>query len=95
MKLVSQVQNLVADELSGTSGVNKWTCKCSSTSQGNQSYALKSNCSTSCDCLPGMLLLLWYMHPEALVGMLTTTDTNLLLTNILQNLLSLSLSLSL
>ncbi|XP_059429501.1 receptor-like serine/threonine-protein kinase NCRK [Corylus avellana] len=38
------------DELSDTSGINKWTCKCSSY-QGNRSYALKSNCSASCDCI--------------------------------------------
>ncbi|KAG2673973.1 hypothetical protein I3760_13G114400 [Carya illinoinensis] len=39
------------DELSNTSSRNKWTCKCSSY-RGNQSYAVKSNCSTACDCIP-------------------------------------------
>ncbi|XP_035547210.1 uncharacterized protein LOC109010192 [Juglans regia] len=42
------------DELSDTSGINKWTCKCSYTYQGNHSYAVKSNCSTSCNCIPGI-----------------------------------------
>ncbi|KAF3958267.1 hypothetical protein CMV_016809 [Castanea mollissima] len=46
------IQQSHCDELSDTSGLNKWTCKCSSTYQGNQSYVLKFNCSSSCDCLP-------------------------------------------
>ncbi|XVF46313.1 hypothetical protein PTKIN_Ptkin03bG0017700 [Pterospermum kingtungense] len=36
----------------GLCGVNNWTCTCSSSYQGNQSYVLKSNCSRSCDCSP-------------------------------------------
>uniref|UniRef100_A0A5B6YLA1 non-specific serine/threonine protein kinase n=1 Tax=Davidia involucrata TaxID=16924 RepID=A0A5B6YLA1_DAVIN len=41
----------VADELSDTSGVNKWTCTCSSAYRGNQSF-IETNCSTSCNCSP-------------------------------------------
>ncbi|KDP44029.1 hypothetical protein JCGZ_05496 [Jatropha curcas] len=37
------------DELSTTSNISNWTCTCSLSYQGNQSY-LKSNCSKSCDC---------------------------------------------
>lgn len=57
---MSQVEYLAADELSDTSGTNKWTCKCSYAYQGNHSYAVKSNCSASCNCIPGMQILLWY-----------------------------------
>ncbi|XP_042958970.1 receptor-like serine/threonine-protein kinase NCRK isoform X2 [Carya illinoinensis] len=46
------IQQIHCDELSDTSGINKWICKCSYTYQGNHSYAVKSNCSTSCDCIP-------------------------------------------
>ncbi|EEF32437.1 kinase, putative [Ricinus communis] len=35
----------------GLCGLNNWTCTCSLSSQGNQTY-VKSNCSTSCDCNP-------------------------------------------
>ncbi|XP_021896208.1 receptor-like serine/threonine-protein kinase NCRK [Carica papaya] len=44
------IQQCLCDELSNTSGVSNWTCTCSFSSQGNQSYVPKSNCSTSCDC---------------------------------------------
>ncbi|XP_038722537.1 receptor-like serine/threonine-protein kinase NCRK [Tripterygium wilfordii] len=40
------------DELYNASGTNNWTCTCSSSNQGNQSYLHASNCSTSCDCSP-------------------------------------------
>ncbi|XP_065868333.1 receptor-like serine/threonine-protein kinase NCRK isoform X2 [Euphorbia lathyris] len=40
-----------ADEPSAISGVSNWTCACSLSNQGNQSF-VKSNCSTSCDCNP-------------------------------------------
>ncbi|XVE79788.1 hypothetical protein DITRI_Ditri14bG0084000 [Diplodiscus trichospermus] len=46
------IQQGLCDEISNTSGVNNWTCTCSSFYQGNQSYVLKSNCSRSCDCSP-------------------------------------------
>ncbi|XVF20257.1 hypothetical protein REPUB_Repub11eG0182100 [Reevesia pubescens] len=46
------IQQGLCDEISNTSGLNKWTCTCSSLYQGNQSYVLKSNCSRSCDCSP-------------------------------------------
>ncbi|KAM7502136.1 hypothetical protein LguiB_001040 [Lonicera macranthoides] len=42
----------VADELSDTSVINKWTCSCSSAYQWNQSFDIPSNCSSSCDCSP-------------------------------------------
>uniref|UniRef100_A0A6M2FA88 non-specific serine/threonine protein kinase n=1 Tax=Populus davidiana TaxID=266767 RepID=A0A6M2FA88_9ROSI len=45
------IQQGFSDELSAKSGVNNWTCTCSASYQGNQSY-IKSNCSTSCDCSP-------------------------------------------
>ncbi|XP_061957697.1 receptor-like serine/threonine-protein kinase NCRK isoform X1 [Populus nigra] len=45
------IQQGFSDELSAESGINKWTCTCSASYQGNQSY-IKSNCSTSCDCSP-------------------------------------------
>ncbi|XWS28984.1 hypothetical protein CRYUN_Cryun25bG0117800 [Craigia yunnanensis] len=44
------IQQGLCDEISNTSGVNNWTCTCSSLYQGN--YVLKSNCSRSCDCSP-------------------------------------------
>ncbi|XP_057953476.1 receptor-like serine/threonine-protein kinase NCRK isoform X2 [Malania oleifera] len=44
-------QKILCDELSNNSGLNKWTCICTAY-QGNQSYALANNCSTSCDCNP-------------------------------------------
>ncbi|KAF8395243.1 hypothetical protein HHK36_019185 [Tetracentron sinense] len=40
----------VIDDLPDVSGINKWTCTCASAQQGNQSYAVAANCSTSCDC---------------------------------------------
>ncbi|XP_042475612.1 receptor-like serine/threonine-protein kinase NCRK isoform X2 [Macadamia integrifolia] len=43
-------QYISCDELPDGSGINKWTCSCTSAQQGNQSYAIASNCSTSCDC---------------------------------------------
>ncbi|KAJ4726065.1 putative Kinase [Melia azedarach] len=46
------IQQSLCDELSDTSGLNNWTCICSSSLQGNQSNNLKLNCSTSCDCSP-------------------------------------------
>ncbi|EOY34403.1 hypothetical protein QUC31_018463 [Theobroma cacao] len=46
------IQHGLCDELSNTSGVNNWTCTCSSLNQGNQTSVLKSNCSRSCDCSP-------------------------------------------
>ncbi|XP_052194481.1 receptor-like serine/threonine-protein kinase NCRK isoform X2 [Diospyros lotus] len=42
---------ILCDELSDTSNTNKWKCTCSAY-QGNQSFATKTNCSTSCDCSP-------------------------------------------
>ncbi|KAK9280448.1 hypothetical protein L1049_014139 [Liquidambar formosana] len=42
----------VADGPSDVSGTAKWTCTCTSADQGNQSYTLATNCSTSCDCSP-------------------------------------------
>lgn len=56
----------VADKLSERSGQKNWKCTCSSSLQGDQSNILKLNCSRSCDCSPGMLLILWYNHPEFL-----------------------------
>ncbi|XP_022731784.1 receptor-like serine/threonine-protein kinase NCRK isoform X4 [Durio zibethinus] len=44
--------HFMADKISNTSGLNNWTCTCSSFYQGNQSYVLKSNCYRSCDCNP-------------------------------------------
>ncbi|GKV08322.1 hypothetical protein SLEP1_g19969 [Rubroshorea leprosula] len=46
------VQQCLCAEISNTSRINNWTCTCSSAYQGNQSYFLKSNCSSSCDCSP-------------------------------------------
>ncbi|XWS53297.1 hypothetical protein CRYUN_Cryun11dG0144800 [Craigia yunnanensis] len=46
------IQQGLCDEISNTSGVNNWTCTCSSLYQGNKSYVLKYNCSRSCDCSP-------------------------------------------
>ncbi|KAL6967222.1 hypothetical protein U1Q18_033026 [Sarracenia purpurea var. burkii] len=43
----------VADEVSGTPNLKKWTCTCSSAYQRNRSFAIETNCSTSCDCSPG------------------------------------------
>ncbi|CAK9138727.1 unnamed protein product [Ilex paraguariensis] len=40
------------DGPSDVSRMNKWTCTCSSAYQGNQSLAISSNCSSSCDCSP-------------------------------------------
>ncbi|KAJ4979424.1 hypothetical protein NE237_010204 [Protea cynaroides] len=45
-------QYISCDELPDGSGINKWTCSCASAQQGNQSYAIAPNCSTSCDCNP-------------------------------------------
>ncbi|KAJ6937650.1 hypothetical protein NC652_012072 [Populus alba x Populus x berolinensis] len=45
------IQQGFCDELSTKSGINNWTCTCSASYQGNQSYTT-SNCSTSCDCSP-------------------------------------------
>ncbi|KAJ6403319.1 hypothetical protein OIU84_015263 [Salix udensis] len=45
------IQQGFCEELSTRSGINKWTCTCAASYQGNQSY-IKSNCSTSCDCSP-------------------------------------------
>lgn len=44
------VHQSLCDEISNTSGIKDWTCECSSSYQGNQSYTIGSNCSTSCDC---------------------------------------------
>ncbi|XAR59988.1 Non-specific serine/threonine protein kinase [Bertholletia excelsa] len=47
------IQQSLGDDRSDTStSVNKWTCTCSAY-QGNQSFAIKANCSASCDCNPG------------------------------------------
>ncbi|XP_043706294.1 receptor-like serine/threonine-protein kinase NCRK [Telopea speciosissima] len=46
------LQYISCDERSDGSGINKWTCSCASVQQGNQSYAIGSNCSASCDCSP-------------------------------------------
>ncbi|KAJ7981016.1 Protein kinase family protein [Quillaja saponaria] len=42
------IQHIFCDELSDTSGLNKWKCSCS-LYQRNINYTL-ANCSTSCDC---------------------------------------------
>lgn len=44
------IQQCHCDELSDTSDANRWICKCSY--QENQTHALQSNCSSSCDCIP-------------------------------------------
>ncbi|EXB38677.1 Receptor-like serine/threonine-protein kinase NCRK [Morus notabilis] len=49
------VHQSLCDEISNTSGIKDWTCECSSSYQGNQSYTIGSNCSTSCDCSQGSL----------------------------------------
>ena len=46
-----------ADETFDTSSLNKWRCRCSL--QGNQSYSL-ANCSKSCDCHLGILLIFYW-----------------------------------
>ncbi|CAK9167788.1 unnamed protein product [Ilex paraguariensis] len=43
-------QEILCDEPFNTSSTNKWTCTCSSAYQGNQSFAISTNCSSSCDC---------------------------------------------
>ncbi|CAK9165200.1 unnamed protein product [Ilex paraguariensis] len=43
-------QEILCDEPFTTSSTNKWTCTCSSAYQGNQSFAISTNCSSSCDC---------------------------------------------
>ncbi|KAH7836716.1 hypothetical protein Vadar_004733 [Vaccinium darrowii] len=45
------IQEIICDEVSNTSKMNKWTCTCSSY-QGNQGFQNETNCSTSCDCSP-------------------------------------------
>ncbi|KAL4295283.1 hypothetical protein GQ457_12G029800 [Hibiscus cannabinus] len=46
------IQQGLCDEFSDTSEKSNWTCTCSSVYPGNQSDALKYNCSRSCDCSP-------------------------------------------
>ncbi|XP_042511962.1 receptor-like serine/threonine-protein kinase NCRK [Macadamia integrifolia] len=46
------LQYISCDERSDESSINKWTCSCASSQQGNQSYAIGPNCSASCDCSP-------------------------------------------
>ena len=55
----------MADVLSDTSSINKWTCTCSSANQGSQNYTLAANCSKSCDCSPGMT---FHSHIDASYG---------------------------
>lgn len=40
------IHQSLCDEIPNTSAIKDWTCECFS----NQSYAIVSNCSTSCDC---------------------------------------------
>ncbi|XP_059659480.1 receptor-like serine/threonine-protein kinase NCRK isoform X2 [Cornus florida] len=47
------IRQILCDDISDTSQLNKWACTCSSAYQGNQSFAVGTNCSTSCDCSPG------------------------------------------
>ncbi|KAL6195793.1 hypothetical protein ACLB2K_031411 [Fragaria x ananassa] len=44
------IQQSLCDEVSGTSDVTDWTCRCSVSFNGNWSYTLESNCSASCNC---------------------------------------------
>lgn len=44
------IQQSLCDEVSSASGITDWTCRCSFSFQGNRSYTLESNCSTSCNC---------------------------------------------
>lgn len=44
----------LADETSRTSEKNKWTCTCSIAQQANMNFVL-ANCSSSCDCRPGII----------------------------------------
>ncbi|KAF5930987.1 hypothetical protein HYC85_031860 [Camellia sinensis] len=46
------IQQILCDKVSDASNINKWTCTCSSAYQGNHSFAIETNCSTSCDCSP-------------------------------------------
>lgn len=68
----------LADEVSDTSGISKWKCRCSSF-EGNQSYSL-ANCSKSCDCHSGMLLeVLFYVKlgdSDHSLNIITIYDNN-------------------
>ncbi|XP_057480309.1 receptor-like serine/threonine-protein kinase NCRK isoform X2 [Actinidia eriantha] len=72
------VQHILCDEVSDTSTINKWTCTCSAAYQGNQSFAIETNCSTSCDCSPGSSKDSWICmcgsgFPEVAAGNLSTS----------------------
>ncbi|XP_062082120.1 receptor-like serine/threonine-protein kinase NCRK isoform X2 [Humulus lupulus] len=44
------IRSSLCDEVSNISGIKDWTCECSSKYQGNRSFTVGSNCTTSCDC---------------------------------------------
>lgn len=46
------IQQILCEKVSDASDINKWTCTCSSAYLGNHSFAIETNCSTSCDCSP-------------------------------------------
>lgn len=52
---------LLADELPQGPSAGKWTCVCASSDFGTDSHAFVTNCSTACDCRPGMPLV-WMMY---------------------------------
>ncbi|XP_057480300.1 receptor-like serine/threonine-protein kinase NCRK isoform X1 [Actinidia eriantha] len=73
------VQHILCDEVSDTSTINKWTCTCSAAYQGNQSFAIETNCSTSCDCSPAgsskdsWICMCGSGFPEVAAGNLSTS----------------------